>query len=119
MRTSPWQLMLAILPAGLLLVVGFTSVSWIPNLIYPGRVLAGVNLAGIDLGGSSPVAARQLLANLADQTELAPIQLQFSGSVWGINPANFDLRVDPERLTKLAMSVGRRGNINQRLYENW
>jgi len=111
--------MLAALPAGLLVAVVFTSISWIPNLVYPGRILAGVSLAGIDLGGVHPGVARQLLTNLTLQAKLAPIQLQFSGNLWEINPTDFNLQVDPERLTKVAVSVGRRGDLSRRLYENW
>jgi vancomycin resistance protein YoaR len=111
--------MLAILPAAILVVAVFTSVSWIPNLIYPGRILAGVSLAGIDLGNTRPDLAKSLLANLSSQASLAPVQLQFNGRIWDVDLSQFDLKVEPERLTKVAVSVGRRGGINQRLYENW
>jgi vancomycin resistance protein YoaR len=111
--------MLAILPAAILVVAVFTSVSWIPSLIYPGRILAGVSLAGIDLGNTRPDLAKALLADLSNQASLAPVQLQFSGRIWDVDLSQFDLKVEPERLTKVAVSVGRRGSINQRLYENW
>jgi len=119
MQPSPLRLLLAAVPAGLLLAVGLSSISWIPNFIYADRVLAGVSLAGVDLGNTAPQLVQQLLTELTTQTKPAPVQLRFEDSVWDIDPAKFGLHIDPERLALLAISVGRRGTLSQRLSENW
>lgn len=119
MQTSPSRLVLAILPATILIVVIFSSPSWVPNLVYPGRILAGVSLAGIDLGNTDPATAQNLLSDLSQTASLAPVQLSFSGQTWDVDLTQFDLKVDPKRLMQVAISVGRRGSLNQRMYENW
>jgi len=73
----------------------------------------------IQLGKSTQTQAAVLLSNLSDRAKIDPIELQFEGQVWQINPANFDLRVEPDQLAEVAFSVGRRGGFNQRLRENW
>lgn len=113
------KLSLAIVPATIVIALIVTSVIWIPNLVYAGRVLNGVTLVDVDLSGTNISEARHLLTNITDQAKLSSLQLFLGDKTWDVDPGAFGLKVNPTQLANIALSVGRRGDINQRLYENW
>ncbi|MFA5010152.1 MAG: VanW family protein [Patescibacteria group bacterium] len=119
MRAISAHLRISLISALVLVGIIGSGIWWTPNWVYPDHVLAGVSLMDIQLGKSTQTQAAVLLSNLSDRAKIDPIELQFEGQVWQINPANFDLRVEPDQLAEVAFSVGRRGGFNQRLRENW
>ncbi len=111
--------LLVTVPVFFILLVVISGAFFIPQIIFRGLVLPGVSLAGVDLGRATEDEAIDLVATLTDETNLKPIELQFDGGVWQIDPTSFDLKVQPERLAHAAFLVSRRGGLIQRVTESW
>lgn len=120
MPRSPLSIhLLVTVPVFFILLVAVGGAFFIPQVIFAQEILPGVSLAGVDLGRTAESEAVELIAALADQANLNPIELQFNDSVWQIDLVSFNLEVQPAKLVQAAFLVGRRGELTQRLIESW
>jgi vancomycin resistance protein YoaR len=104
---------------GIVLVAIVSGPIWIPQFVFANQVLPKVSLLDVNLGGQSQMMATASMRDITSRANLKPIELNFDGGIWEINPADFKLKVEPDRLASVAMSVGRRGGFSQRLVESW
>lgn len=118
-RSSPSLHLLATVPISFILLVAVGGAFFIPQFIFAGKILPGVSLAGINLGRATESEAIETIAALTDQANLNPIELQFNGSVWQIDPTSLNLEIHPEKLVQAAFLIGRHGGVAQRLIESW
>ncbi len=118
-RSIPSLQLLVTIPVALILLIFISGAFFIPQFVFTGRVLSGVSLVGIDLGGATREKATSLISTLTDKANLKPIELQFNGSVWQIDPASVNLEIKPEQLAQAAFLVGRRGGLIQQSIESW
>jgi hypothetical protein len=70
----------------------------------PGRVPAGVRIAGVAVGGLSAADATQLLERRARALAHTPVVFTAAGRRWKLTPAQLELRVD----WKAAVTIARR-----------
>ncbi len=118
-RPIPSLHLLVTVPVSFILLIAISGVFFVPQLIFAGKVLPNVSLAGIDLGQVTEDRAIDLMATLTDEANLKPIELHFNGGIWQIDPTSFNLEVQPEKLAHAAFLVGRRGGLFQRITESW
>jgi len=118
-RQSPWlsQGLLALGSAvlaffGLLVgtLLGF-------QLWYAGRIFPGVSVAGIPLGGLTPTAAAQRLSSQFTFPQNGRILLQDGERIWLFSPQQLGLFLDAQASAQQAFSLGRSGNLFERLGE--
>jgi vancomycin resistance protein YoaR len=60
----------------------------------PTRLAAGVRIAGVDVGGLTPGAARSLLERKAKAMESVPVTFRAAGHTWRLSPHQLGVRVD-------------------------
>ena len=79
------------------------------QLVYIGRILPGVQVAGVQLGGMNRPQAAQALANASTFATLGQVKVTDGAKSWLFKPADLGLSLDMEQTTSQAMSVGRAG----------
>jgi vancomycin resistance protein YoaR len=85
---------------GTMLVLGFA---------YAGssqKLADGVRIAGVDVGGLTPRAARTLLAQRADSLQDVPVTFVSGSKRWQITPSALGVRVDWSRAVDAAVEKG-------------
>jgi vancomycin resistance protein YoaR len=60
----------------------------------PARLASGVRIAGVDVGGLSPGAAKALLQQKWARLEHQPVSFRAGGDVWRLSPAQLGVRPD-------------------------
>jgi len=85
------------------------SLLWILgiNLFYANRVLPGVTLNGISLGGKSKQEAIQAIAADYSFPQNGHILLQAGKDTWMVSPAQLGVYLDSENTAKQALAFGR------------
>ncbi|MGC8779231.1 MAG: peptidoglycan binding domain-containing protein, partial [Anaerolineae bacterium] len=80
------------------------------QLRYAGRIIEGVEVAGIALGGLTPEAATTVLRNrLATFPASASVILRYDTRTWTLSPAELGVTIDVRATAMEAYRVGRRG----------
>ena len=79
------------------------------QLLFIGRILPGVQVAGVQLGGMNRSEAAQALAKANTFATLGQVKLTNGTKSWLYKPADLGLSLDMEQTTTLAMAVGRMG----------
>jgi vancomycin resistance protein YoaR len=60
----------------------------------PARLASGVRIAGVDVGGLTPGAAKALLQQKWARVEHLPVSFRAAGDVWRLSPAQLGVRPD-------------------------
>jgi vancomycin resistance protein YoaR len=60
----------------------------------PARLANGVRIAGVDVGGMSPGAAKAVLAQRAQAVENAPVEFRVGRQTWRLTPRQLGVRAD-------------------------
>ncbi len=79
------------------------------GLVFAGssqRLASGVRIAGVDVGGLSPDAARHKLEASARAVERVPVLFMAAGHSWPLKPNQLDVRVDWRAAVELARRDG-------------
>jgi vancomycin resistance protein YoaR len=58
------------------------------------RLANGVRIAGIDVGGTTPAAARAILERKADSLAAVPVTFRVGSQAWQLQPRRLGIRVD-------------------------
>ncbi|RLC37648.1 hypothetical protein DRH29_00945 [candidate division Kazan bacterium] len=87
------------------------------DYIYAGRVLPGVHFLDVDLGGMTHGEVLEAVDARVDTTDVSPLQLEFDGLVWEMNPSKFGFEININQLAKQALAVGRRSNLLDKIIE--
>jgi vancomycin resistance protein YoaR len=106
--------MALLLGAGLSLVL-FLALSIGYSLRYAERIYPGIAVAGIDLGGLSPVEAAQRLSQQLDYPQRGRILLRHGETLWLANPSQLGLQFDTVATVMTAYRYGREGGMLRRL----
>ena len=111
------QFLLAVLVGFLIfgLAVSLTFVG--TRLWYAGRILPGVTVQGIDVGGMSPREAAVSIVMKLNYPLSGKIVLRDNDRMWVVAPGELGLTIDPEASAEAAFRVGRSGFITNRIRE--
>jgi vancomycin resistance protein YoaR len=102
----PWIVVFA-MAAGTLLAVLLSGLVLF-EIFYSIRVLPGVSVWGIDLGGQTvEQAAATLDTQLAARFDHTPIDLSDGQSSWAPTPGDLGLRIDSQATAQAAFAIGR------------
>lgn len=93
-------------------VIGF-------QLLYLGRIMPGVSVGGVEVGGVSPSAAAARLTTQLAYPHSGRVLLSAPEKSWMVSPAEMGLFLDPDSSARAAFNIGRRGSLYQRLREQW
>jgi vancomycin resistance protein YoaR len=96
----------------LLLSLGF-------QLFFVGRILPGVSIAGIDVGGMTITSAASKIDAAITFPHSGHITLQDGDQTWQVVPADLGLYIDPNASAKSAFSIGREGNLVRAMAEEF
>ena len=102
----PW-FFVGTLAVGTLLIVILSGVVLF-EIVYSVRILPGVSVWGIDLGGKPiDLAATELNTRLAANFNSAIVQLTDGEKVWAPTASELGLRLDPQATVQAAFQLGR------------
>jgi len=87
------------------------------DYIYAQRVLPGIHFLDIDLGGMTQGEILEAIDARVNTTNVTPLQLEFNGSIWEMDPSEFGFKIDINQVAKQALSVGRRSDIFNQIVE--
>lgn len=79
-----------------------------------GRILPGVSVAGVRMGGLTRVQARTVLQEYDRAVVQRPVRLIVPDGTLVLRPRDFGLGMDVERTLDQAYAVGRRGSLSER-----
>ena len=106
--------------AGLILLLGLLLiVNLVFSAVYSNRVLPGVSMNGVQLGGLSLDQATSEIANSIRFTETGSVLLLASEKSWAAAPVQLGVYLDPIASAKSAFAVGRRGTIDNILLQRF
>jgi len=109
---TPWLVVAAVLA----ILVGAS----IGLLLASGdRIVTGVRVMGVDLGGRSKVEARSLLHSEIATLLQRPVTLKANGQEWQMPAQQIGVNLDPDTLVEDAFAVGHSGNPIQRAFSRW
>lgn len=101
----------------LIIVIAGVATVVIMELWLADRVIPGVYVWDVDVGGlSSGEVEERLATNFRYPQERHPI-LRYGDRVWTVDPAEFGTQLDIAATVETAMAVGHGGNLIDRLFE--
>jgi vancomycin resistance protein YoaR len=117
-RRGLWVLwMLAgVLAIAVIAVVAFT-LAWQGQ--YAGKIYAGVNVLGTDLGGKTKDEARKLLLGKVQEFIAQPVVLTWRNKEWRPTAEQLGLKVDVDNTVDEAMKVGRTPDMFGSVGQQW
>jgi vancomycin resistance protein YoaR len=86
------------------------------QVAYADRIVPGVHVLGIDLGGQSIPGARALLDAAAEDLSHQPVTLRANGLEWQVAAQETGMRVDADAMADQAYAIGRAGGPVQRTF---
>ena len=89
------------------------------TLVYANRILPGVSMNGVQLGGLSVDQATSEIARSIRFTETGSVLLLASEKSWAAAPVQLGVYLDPLSSAKSAFAVGRRGSIDSILLQRF
>ncbi|MPZ15288.1 MAG: hypothetical protein GEU73_12835 [Chloroflexi bacterium] len=89
------------------------------QVAYAGRILSGVRVMGIDVGGHSPFDAQALLGPTVAELTSRPVVLRAEDREWQLFASDLGVRLDVDALVDGAYAVGREGNPLERAAAQW
>lgn len=111
------QALLALGLAALTLIVASTLLVLGMRAVYTNRVLPGVDLQGVPLGGLSSAEVVDQVDALLTFPQEGHIALIDGDRVWEVAPIEVGIWVDGEAIARRALAVGREGGLLQRIEE--
>ena len=85
------------------------------ELLHLTRIYPGVSVAGVPVGGLTETAAARRLSERLVFLQSGQVTLRDGERTWVYTPAQLGLFLDPEASARAAFTVGRQGNLFQRL----
>ncbi len=113
------RILLAFAAGLILLLVLLMVVNLIFSAVYSNRVLPGVSMNGVQLGGLSLAEATSEIAKSIRFTETGNVLLLASEKSWAAAPVQLGVYLDPIASAKSAFAVGRRGSIDSILLQRF
>jgi vancomycin resistance protein YoaR len=111
------QILLAIL-AGFLIFFAVSVLTFVgTRLWYVGRILPGVTVNGVNIGGMSPRQAAVELVVKITYPISGKIVLRDNNRIWVASPGELGLALDPEATAQAAMRIGRSGFVTDQIRE--
>ncbi len=98
---------LLLVAAGIILAA--ISAIALVSIAQAGRILPGVSVVGVDLGGRDPWSARRVLEPALEQEGRRPVAVSVPGQQLHVRPAHAGVRFDVERTVAAAFGYGRQG----------
>ncbi|MSQ23343.1 MAG: hypothetical protein EXR58_02150 [Chloroflexi bacterium] len=89
------------------------------QLAYADRIVAGVKVLGLDLGGQTPPVGRALLETSAAQLGQQLVTLKAGGREWQLSVVDLGTQMDADAMVQQAYEIGRAGNPLQRVGAQW
>ncbi len=83
------------------------------------RIVPGVRVMGLDLGGRSPAEARYLVESEAATLLQRPVTLKATGREWQMPAEQLGVNLDSDMVVDDAFAVGHGGNLVQRIFSRW
>lgn len=83
----------------------------------PGMIVPGVFIAGIPVGGLTPVQAEMYVRSHVESRIGRPVRVYLGGDAWSVTPEELGTRVDLEGMVGRAHAVGRAGSPLRQLRE--
>ncbi len=114
-RFSLEQALLSILFGLLIFGVSLFVFIFATQVWFAGRIIPGVRVGGVDVGGLRPKEAEQRIAEGASFPDQGKILLRDGDRLWTASPAQLGLHLDPEASARSAYQVGRSGWLLGRL----
>ncbi len=122
-KTSPiygGRVMVASLIAlPLLIILGVGGFYYGVQTTYANKVMPGVQVLGVNVGGESLSEARYLIKKQLATTRTEELEIYFDKDNWKIKPGDYDFSVDVDQLADDVMAIGRRGSLSQRFNERY
>jgi len=87
------------------------------RVVYADEAFPGVHAAGHSLSGLSPTEIQQKLGTILIFPEDGLIVLHYGDDLWTPRPEELGVAIDFEEINRIAMSVGRQGNIIDQVSE--
>lgn len=109
---TPWLLVAAVIAI-------FVGASIGLLLASGDRIVTGVRVMGVDLGGRSKAEARSLLHSEIATLLQRPVTLKANGQEWQMPAEQIGVNLDPDTLVEDAFAVGHSGNPVQRAFSRW
>lgn len=118
-ENAPWikQVLLSILIGLGLIALILGMILIISNTRNSGRILNGVTIAGINLGGLTVQQAEAAIGRGIDYPLTGQIVMQYGDKTWSASPAELGLYLDAKASAQSAFALGRSGNFLIRLVE--
>jgi vancomycin resistance protein YoaR len=107
--TWPRRLAWGLLALVFLVLAAFTANS----IIRHGKVLPGVSVAGIDLGGLGPGDATEAVLALEDELVTSPATVVIEGTSFPLDPTQVQFVLDTGAIVESALDAGRRSGFEQ------
>lgn len=108
LRTRRWLQAVLVIVILLFFLVGFWLIQTVTDP-YDCRILDGVTIGGVDVGGMTRGQARKTLKAAAEETILSqPLSVFLPEEVWDLNPR--DLKLNIRNAVSDAYSLGRKTN---------
>ncbi len=105
------QMLIILATAGLSLIGLLVSATLLFQLWFAGRIFPGVSVAGVPVGGLTPTAAAQRLAQEWTFPQTGRILLQDKERVWLFTPQQLGLFLDAQASAEQAFRLGRSGSL--------
>ncbi|NPV53111.1 MAG: hypothetical protein HPY71_06260 [Firmicutes bacterium] len=83
----------------------------------PGRIIPGVSIAGVDVGGRTAAEAREMLGERATAWLERPIILEHQEQRWHLAPGKMGISPDIGGAVARALATGRTGGLFRRMRE--
>ncbi len=108
-----WQRAAIGLPVGVVLLV--VILLFVEVAFTMGRVHPGVDVAGVNIGGKTPQAARETLDREIGLRMSRPVAAVFEDQSWSIEASTVAGAPDTDAMVEAAMAVGRTGSLGTRI----
>ncbi|MBI2849306.1 MAG: VanW family protein [Chloroflexi bacterium] len=79
--------------------------------VYSQRIILGVQVAKIDVGGLTREEAREMLAANFTAYATTPFPLRYGGQEWKVSPRELGARFDVEKMVQSALNIGKGGIV--------
>ena len=109
------QILLALLAGLLIFGLSIVLTFFGTRLWYAGRILPGVSVSGVDVGGLTPDQASIQLIKQISYPTMGKIVLRDKDRMWVVSPSELGMTLDPQATAREAFQVGRSGSIPQRV----